>query len=298
MRTHDHRRLHPPRSRRPGPPSGRDPRPDQDLRPRPRSTASTSPSATARSPASSARTAPGSPRPSASCSACCAPTPARARLLGGDPWRDAVALHRRLAYVPGDVTLWPNLTGGEAIDLLARLRGRPRPRRARPSCWSASSSTRRKKARTYSKGNRQKVALVAAFASDVELLVLDEPTSGLDPLMEAVFTECVREAKAAGTSVLLSQPHPRRGREALRHRDDHPRRPHGGVRHPRRAAAPDPLHGSPSSSTETRPALAALRRRARPGRDGPTGHASPSPSTTTRPGARAAARSRPSASAP
>src|SRR5215207_2776018 len=95
-----------------------------------------------------------------------------ARLLGGDPWRDAVALHRRLTYVPGDVTLWPGLSGGEVIDLLGRMRGGLDPR---------------KKARTYSKGNRQKVALVAALASDVELLLLDEPTSGLDPLMEAAF---------------------------------------------------------------------------------------------------------------
>ncbi|WP_251152904.1 ABC transporter ATP-binding protein [Cellulosimicrobium sp. Marseille-Q4280] len=129
------------------------------------------------------------------------------RLLGGDPWRDAVALHRRLAYVPGDVTLWPNLTGGEAIDLLTRLRGRGRSEstaRRRRELLERFELDPTKKARTYSKGNRQKVALVAAFLSDVDLLVLDEPTSGLDPLMEAVFTEHVREAKAAGTSVLLS----------------------------------------------------------------------------------------------
>ena len=118
-----------------------------------------------------------------------------ATLLGGDPWRDAVALHRRLAYVPGDVSLWPNLTGGEVIDLLGRLRGGLDPARG-PTCSSASTSTRPRRAARYSKGNRQKVALVAALASDVELLVLDEPTSGLDPLMEAVFQDCIREVKA------------------------------------------------------------------------------------------------------
>jgi ABC-2 type transport system ATP-binding protein len=125
------------------------------------------------------------------------------RLLGGDPWADAVALHRRLAYVPGDVTLWPNLTGGEAIDLLTRLRGAVDPARKK-LLLERFELDPTKKARTYSKGNRQKVALVAALASDVELLVLDEPTSGLDPLMEAVFTECVREVVAEGRSVLLS----------------------------------------------------------------------------------------------
>jgi ABC-2 type transport system ATP-binding protein len=124
-------------------------------------------------------------------------------LLGGDPWRDAVALHRRLAYVPGDVSLWPGLTGGEAIDLLTRLRGSVDPAR-RKMLLERFELDPTKKARTYSKGNRQKVALVAALASDVELLVLDEPTSGLDPLMEAVFTECVREVVAEGRSVLLS----------------------------------------------------------------------------------------------
>ena len=98
------------------------------------------------------------------------------RLLGGDPWRDAVELHRRLAYVPGDVNLWPNLTGGEVIDLLGRLRGGLDPSGAEPSCSSGSSSTRPRRAAAYSKGNRQKVALVAALASDVELLLLDEPT--------------------------------------------------------------------------------------------------------------------------
>jgi ABC-2 type transport system ATP-binding protein len=126
-----------------------------------------------------------------------------ARLLGGDPWADAVALHRRLAYVPGDVSLWPNLSGGEAIDLLGRLRGGLAPAR-RAELLERFELDPTKKGRTYSKGNRQKVALVAALASDAELLVLDEPTSGLDPLKESVFRECVVEARAAGRTVLLS----------------------------------------------------------------------------------------------
>lgn len=124
-------------------------------------------------------------------------------VLGADPWRDAVALHRRLAYVPGDVTLWPGLTGGEVIDLLARLRGRA-DRRRRDDLLERFALDPTKRSRSYSKGNRQKVALVAALAADVELLVLDEPTSGLDPLMEAVFTDCVAEVRAAGRTVLLS----------------------------------------------------------------------------------------------
>src|SRR6476469_7456967 len=124
-------------------------------------------------------------------------------LLGGDPWRDATALHRRLAYVPGDVTLWPNLSGGEAIDLLGRLRGGlDEPRREELLGRFELDPT--KKGRAYSKGNRQKVALVAALASDAELLILDEPTSGLDPLMEAVFRSCVEEERAGGRTVLLS----------------------------------------------------------------------------------------------
>ncbi|MFC7550816.1 ATP-binding cassette domain-containing protein [Plantactinospora sp. GCM10030261] len=127
----------------------------------------------------------------------------QARLLGGDPWRDAVRLHRRLAYVPGDVELWPNLTGGEAIDLFARLRGGADPVRRDELCQRFDLDPS-KKGRTYSKGNRQKVALIAALASDVELLLLDEPTAGLDPLMEAVFQDCIREIKEAGRTVLLS----------------------------------------------------------------------------------------------
>ena len=127
-----------------------------------------------------------------------------ARLLGGDPWRDTAELHRRLAYVPGDVTLWPNLSGGEVIDLLGRLRGGLNAKR-RADLLERFDLDPRKKGRTYSKGNRQKVALVAALASDVELLVLDEPTSGLDPLMEEVFRQVIREEQQRdGRTVLLS----------------------------------------------------------------------------------------------
>ncbi len=126
-----------------------------------------------------------------------------ARMLGGDPWADAVELHRRLAYVPGDVNLWPTLTGGEAIDLLGRLRGGLDPRR-RAELLERFELDPTKKGRAYSKGNRQKVALVAALASDAELLVLDEPSSGLDPLKEAVFQRCIEELHGEGRTVLLS----------------------------------------------------------------------------------------------
>ncbi|GAA2739607.1 ABC transporter ATP-binding protein [Pedococcus aerophilus] len=124
-------------------------------------------------------------------------------LLGGDPWSEAATLHRRLAYVPGDVALWPNLTGGEVIDLLGRLRGGHDERR-RVELLERFDLDPTKKGRAYSKGNRQKVALVAALASDAELLILDEPTSGLDPLMEEVFRDCIREVRAEGRTVLLS----------------------------------------------------------------------------------------------
>ena len=127
----------------------------------------------------------------------------QAQVFGRDPFRDAVELHRRLAYVPGDVTLWPRLTGGQVIDLLLGLRGvRNAPRREEMIERFELDPTRR--ASTYSKGNRQKVALVAAFAVDTDLLVLDEPTSGLDPLMEAQFQQCTRESAERGTTVLLS----------------------------------------------------------------------------------------------
>ncbi|MFJ9377644.1 ATP-binding cassette domain-containing protein [Streptomyces sp. NPDC101455] len=126
-----------------------------------------------------------------------------AQLLGRDPWTDAVELHRRVAYVPGDVTLWRNLSGGEVIDLYGRLRGGlDKSRRADLIDRYELDPT--KKGRTYSKGNRQKVALVAAFASDVDLLILDEPTSGLDPLMEEVFQRCVEEERDRGRTILLS----------------------------------------------------------------------------------------------
>ena len=127
----------------------------------------------------------------------------RVDVLGGDPWSDAVRLHRSIAYVPGDVTLWPNLTGGEAIDILSRLSGSLSPTR-KQAMLDRFELDPTKKARAYSKGNRQKVALVAALASDAELLLLDEPTSGLDPIMEAAFTESILEVKADGRSVLLS----------------------------------------------------------------------------------------------
>jgi ABC-2 type transport system ATP-binding protein len=126
-----------------------------------------------------------------------------AQLLGRDPWTDAVELHRRVAYVPGDVTLWRNLSGGEVIDLYGRLRGGLDPAR-RADLVERFELDPTKKGRTYSKGNRQKVALVAAFASDVDLLILDEPTSGLDPLMEEVFQGCVAEERARGRTILLS----------------------------------------------------------------------------------------------
>ncbi|MDQ4148403.1 MAG: ABC transporter ATP-binding protein [Actinomycetota bacterium] len=126
-----------------------------------------------------------------------------AQLLGGDPWRDAAELHRRLAYVPGDVNLWPNLSGGEVIDLLGRLRGGLDEKR-RAALLERFDLDPTKKGRTYSKGNRQKVALIAALSSDVELLLLDEPTAGLDPLMEAEFRRCINEERDTGRTVLLS----------------------------------------------------------------------------------------------
>ncbi|WGH90301.1 ABC transporter ATP-binding protein [Auritidibacter ignavus] len=124
-------------------------------------------------------------------------------LFRRDPWRDAVALHERLAYVPGDVELWPNLTGGEVIDMFLRLRGAYNATR-RDELIERFDLDPRKKTRTYSKGNRQKVALISALAADVDLLLLDEPTAGLDPLMEAVFQEVIHEIKDQGRSVLLS----------------------------------------------------------------------------------------------
>ena len=127
-----------------------------------------------------------------------------ATVFGQDPWRDAVAIHRRLAYVPGDVALWPNLSGGETVDMLLRMRGADPGTGHREELLERFDLDPTKKGRAYSKGNRQKVALVAALASDVPLLLLDEPTSGLDPLMEQVFAEQVREWASGGGTVLLS----------------------------------------------------------------------------------------------
>ena len=154
-----------------------------------------------------------------------------ARLFGGDPWREATTLHRRLAYVPGDVTLWPNLSGGEVIDLLGRLRGGLDEKRkaALLEKFGLDPAT---KSRAYSKGNRQKVALVAALSSGAELLMLDEPTSGTGPA-DGGRVPGVRGGRAAGgTDSAAVQPHPVRGGSALRPGDDHPGRPHGGLRGP------------------------------------------------------------------
>lgn len=131
-------------------------------------------------------------------------TEGSAEIFGLDSWKDAVEIHKRLAYVPGDVNLWPNLSGGEVIDLFINLRGTNFDKKRRDELIERFDLDPSKKCRTYSKGNRQKVALIAAFASDAELFILDEPTSGLDPLMEQVFQACVAEIKAAGRSIFLS----------------------------------------------------------------------------------------------
>jgi len=131
-------------------------------------------------------------------------TEGTAKIFNLDCWKDAVEIHRRIAYVPGDVNLWPNLTGGEVIDLFVNLRGQKINKELRESLIKRFEFDPTKKCGTYSKGNRQKVALIAAFASDADLFILDEPTSGLDPLMEKVFEECIHEVKKAGKSVLLS----------------------------------------------------------------------------------------------
>ena len=130
-------------------------------------------------------------------------TSGEAKIFGKDAWKNAVEIHKRIAYVPGDVNLWPNLTGGEVIDLFVKLRGSNHKSR-REELIKKFDLDPTKKCRTYSKGNRQKVALIAAFSSDADLYILDEPTSGLDPLMERVFQECVLDAKKEGKSVLLS----------------------------------------------------------------------------------------------
>ena len=127
-----------------------------------------------------------------------------AQVLGMDPWRDAVDVHRRIAYVPGDTALWPNLTGGEAIDVLTRGQNGTAHKRRREELMERFQLDPTKRSRSYSKGNRQKVSLVAAFSTDADLFLLDEPTSGLDPLMEAIFTEEVRALRNRGATVLLS----------------------------------------------------------------------------------------------
>ena len=135
------------------------------------------------------------------------PTSGHLSVLGGSPWRDGAELRRRIAYVPGDVSVWPNLSGGESIDLLCRLRGiddRQAYRRERDRLATEFHFDPRTKGRAYSKGNRQKVALIAAFALPADLYVFDEPTSGLDPLMEVVFRRELARVKDAGATVLLS----------------------------------------------------------------------------------------------
>lgn len=131
-------------------------------------------------------------------------TSGEVNLLGADPWKEAVALHKRLAYIPGEVNLWPNLTGGECIDILTKLRGNGIDKKRRQDLLERFELNPTKKFRTYSKGNRQKVAIVAGLASDVDLYIMDEPTSGLDPLMEAVFQQTVKDLRAAGKTVFLS----------------------------------------------------------------------------------------------
>lgn len=130
-------------------------------------------------------------------------TSGSARIFGKDVWKDAVEIHKRISFVPGDVNLWPNLTGGEVIDLFASLRGKANPQK-RKKLLEMFELDPTKKCRTYSKGNRQKVALVAAFAADSDLYILDEPTSGLDPFMAEIFKNCVAEQKNNGKSILLS----------------------------------------------------------------------------------------------
>ena len=131
------------------------------------------------------------------------PTSGTVKIFGLDAWKDAVQIHKKVAYVPGDANLWPNLTGGEVIDLFLKMRGNGSPSK-KEELLKRFELDPTKKCRTYSKGNRQKIALISAFASDADLYILDEPTSGLDPLMERIFQECVLEVKAEGKSVLLS----------------------------------------------------------------------------------------------
>ena len=163
------------------------------------------------------------------------------RLFGSDAWAEAAELHRRLAYVPGDVSLWPNLSGGEVIDMLLRMRGAPVDHPLRAQMVERFELDLTKKGRAYSKGNRQKVALVAAFAAPTDLLVLDEPTAGLDPLMEQVFAAVHRRRPGGRHHGAAVEPHPQRGRAARRPGHDHPRGPRGRDRDARRHAPPPPL---------------------------------------------------------
>ena len=165
------------------------------------------------------------------------------RLLGGDPWRDAATLHRRLAYVPGEVSLWPNLTGGEVIDLLGRLRGGHDPRRRADLLERFDLDPTQEGPRPTPRATGRRSPWSRRWPPDVELLLLDEPTSGLDPLMEAVFQDCIREEAARRPHGAAVQPHPGRGRGALRPGQHHPGRPDRAARHARRAAAPDPHDG-------------------------------------------------------
>ena len=205
-----------------------------------------------------------------------------ATVLGRDPWRDATDLHRRLAYVPGDVVLWPSLSGGEVIDLLGRLRGGiDEGRRRRLVDRFELDET--KKGKAYSKGNRQKVALVAALASGVPLLVLDEPTAGLDPLMEEVFQERAHRPAGRRAHRAAVEPHPQRGRARLRPGEHRARRADRRLGQPRRAAPPHPHPGA---------------RRA-PSRRSPRARSPPGPGRTTWPSTApsCAARSTPTSSA-
>ena len=124
-------------------------------------------------------------------------------ILGMDPWKRSREVHGQVAYVPGEVNLWPNLTGGEVLDLLASLRGGTDIERRNELCRRFDLNLQAKGG-SYSRGNRQKVALVAALSTDAELYLFDEPTAGLDPLKESVFQECVAEIRERGGTVLLS----------------------------------------------------------------------------------------------
>jgi ABC-2 type transport system ATP-binding protein len=130
-------------------------------------------------------------------------TTGEAKVFGEDAWHDAVDIHKRVAYIPGEVQIWPNLTGGEVIDLFIKMSG-TLDNSKKEALLKKFDFDPRKKCRTYSKGNRQKIALISAFATDADLFILDEPTSGLDPLMEKVFQDCIKELKVLGKTVFLS----------------------------------------------------------------------------------------------